>query len=564
MKQKFTKLIVALSLPLFGYAQTIVNTNPENKKVILEEFTGINCVYCPQGHAIAKQIQDNNPGNVFLINVHQGGFATPSGNQPDFRTPFGNGIVNQSYSGGGFGYPSGTVNRHNFPGMEMTNAGTTAMGRDKWSAASNIILQEASYVNVALESEVDFQTRQMTINVEVYYTGNSPENTNKLNVVLLQNNTLGPQTGGGMGNNYVHMHRLIDMITGQWGEDITTTTAGTFVSKTYNYTIPEDLNNIPIVLGELELVAFVAEGNQEIISGNGTFPSYTNLEYENDISLVSIADIPAQCSGTVTPEITVKNFGNTEITSLEISYSINSGTPQTYTWTGNLGGLQQTTITLPEIAYTDNENTLEITLPTDENNQNNMGDLTFNKAVETDSQLTLEIRTDTYGYETTWNVRNSAGTIVANGSGYGSNQTYNIDLELPVDCYTFTINDSYGDGGGRAILKNINGDNVWVILGNSYSSSATVNFSTDGTMGLNDLTAQTLNIYPNPSNGIFNVSLEKKSTVEVFDVTGKMIHKSSANAGTNTINLTGKTGVFVVKITEEGSKNVTTKKVILK
>src|SRR5690606_11921770 len=124
MKQKFTKLIVALSLPLFGYAQTIVNTNPENKKVILEEFTGINCVYCPQGHAIAKQIQDNNPGNVFLINVHQGGFATPSGNQPDFRTPFGNAIVNQSYICGGFGYPTGTLNRNYISDTQMTKAGT--------------------------------------------------------------------------------------------------------------------------------------------------------------------------------------------------------------------------------------------------------------------------------------------------------------------------------------------------------------------------------------------------------------------------------------------------------
>lgn len=367
-----------------------------------------------------------------------------------------------------------------------------------------------------------------------------------------------------MGNNYVHMHRLIDMITGQWGEDITTTTAGTFVSKTYTYTIPEDLNNIPIVLGELELVAFIAEGNQEIISGNGTFPAYINLEFDNDVSIESVEDIPAVCSGVITPEFTIKNYGNDVITSLDIEYTLNSGTTETFTWTGNLAGLQQTKITLPEINFTEAENTLEISLPSDDNNQNNTASVDFVEATTTTSTLTLEIRTDTYGYETTWNVRNSAGTIVANGSGYGSNQTYNIDLELPVDCYTFTINDSYGDGGGRAILKNINGDNVWVILGNSYSSSATVNFSTDGTMGLNDLTAQTLNIYPNPSNGIFNVSLEKKSTVEVFDVTGKMIHKSSANAGTNTINLTGKTGVFVVKVTEEGSKNVTTKKVILK
>lgn len=564
MKQNFTKLIVALTLPLFGYAQTIVNTNPENKKVILEEFTGINCVNCPSGHAIAKQIQENNPGNVFLINIHQGGFAAPSGSQPDFRTPFGNAIVNQSYSVGAFGYPSGTVNRHNFPGMEMAGAGTTAMGRGMWSAASNIILQEASYVNVALESEVDFQTRQMTINVEVYYTGNSPENTNKLNVVLLQNNTLGPQTGGGMGNNYNHMHRLIDMITGQWGEDITTTTAGTFVSKTYTYTIPEDLNNIPIVLGELELVAFVAEGNQEIISGNGTFPAYINLEFDNDVSIESVEDIPAVCSGVITPEFTIKNYGNDVITSLDIEYTLNSGTTETFTWTGNLAGLQQTKITLPEINFTEAENTLEISLPSDDNNQNNTASVDFVEATTTTSTLTLEIRTDNWGYETTWNIKNSAGSIVANGSGYGNNQTYNIELELPADCYTFTINDAYGDGGGRATLKDMNGQNVWVILGNGYSDSTFINFATDGTMNVNDLTTQALNIYPNPSNGIFNVSLEKESTIEIFDTTGKLIHKVRGNSGINSINLTGKKGIYIVKVTDESSRKATTKKLIIK
>ena len=34
---------------------------------------------------------------------------------------------------------------------------------------------------------------------------------------------LGAQVGGNMGNNYVHQHRLIDLLTGQWGIDISPT-----------------------------------------------------------------------------------------------------------------------------------------------------------------------------------------------------------------------------------------------------------------------------------------------------------------------------------------------------
>ena len=64
---------------LIGNAQTFVNTTPENKNVLLEEFTGISCGYCPDGHLIASQIHDANPNDVAIINIHAGGFANPQG-----------------------------------------------------------------------------------------------------------------------------------------------------------------------------------------------------------------------------------------------------------------------------------------------------------------------------------------------------------------------------------------------------------------------------------------------------------------------------------------------------
>ena len=49
-----------------------------------------------------------------------------------------------------------------------------------------------------------------------------------------------------MGNEYNHMHRLVHMVTGQWGTVIPTTTTGTFVDETYTYTIPADYNGVPV------------------------------------------------------------------------------------------------------------------------------------------------------------------------------------------------------------------------------------------------------------------------------------------------------------------------------
>jgi len=547
-------------IPLAGYGQTIVSTDQENRKAILEEFTGIHCQYCPQGHAIAEQILEDNPGNAFAINIHQGGYATPGSGEPDFRTPFGNAIANQT---GLVGYPAGTMNRQNFPGLEMGNPGTTALDRGYWKQAASEIISESSYVNVGVEAHVDYVTREMTINVEVYYTGDSPLNTNKLNVFLLQNNTTGPQTGGGQGSNYNHMRRLIDVMTGQWGEDITTTTEGSFIQKTYNYTIPADLNGIPIVLGELELVAFVAETNQEIVSGNGAFPSYTNLALDNDISIKSVADIAPQCSGMVSPVIEIKNNGNEVLTSLDITYSVNGGTEHTYTWTGNLGGLQFESVQLPEIPYDQNSNTIEISLPNDEVTDNNTGSVSFDEAINVVTSLTLSVHTDSWGEECTWEILNSSGEVVYAGGPYDgqNNQTFTYDLDLPGDCYTFNLHDVYGDGGGAISLKDANGVTVYSSSGN-YGAGVSKNFST-GVLNVSDLNASEVRIYPNPSTGLVNISSKADNNIEVFDMTGRRIYTTQAQSGTSTLDMTpyGK-GIFVVKISD--GKNIITKKVIIK
>ncbi|NQU33356.1 MAG: Omp28-related outer membrane protein [Bacteroidetes bacterium] len=262
MKRFFTLSVVILFSVTYLFAQNIVGTDPENKNVILEEFTGIHCTYCPSGHQIAQGIQNANP-DVVLINIHTGSYAVPSGGEPDFRTPWGDAIAAQS---GLTGYPAGTVNRHLFPGMSQGSG--TAMSRGNWVAASNQTMAAASYANVGVESYIDVETRVLTVNVEIYYTDDSPESSNFLNVAILQDSILGPQTGGGAGNNYNHMHMLRHLVTGQWGLEITSTTTGTLYQNTLTYTIPDDYNDVEVVLEHLEIVSYLSQTTQEVISGS--------------------------------------------------------------------------------------------------------------------------------------------------------------------------------------------------------------------------------------------------------------------------------------------------------
>ncbi len=557
--KKIILMLFAFTTACTLFAQTIVSTTPRNKKIVLEEFTGVNCVFCPQGHTIANNMKIANLENVFLINIHVGGYATPGAGQPDFRTPFGNAIAGQSDL---TGYPAGTINRQVF--QNAMTAGGTAMGRGDWAAAASQALTESSYVNVGTTSSIDAVTRILTVNVEAYYTGNSPVATNKLNVAFLQNNTLGAQTGGGLGNNYEHQHRLVNMITGQWGDDITTTTVGTLVTRTYTYTIPASYNLINAVIGDFEVVAFVSEGNQKIMSGAESIPTYSGLT-PNEIQVKKVEPIVAQCAstGTLSPKINIKNNGQNPLTNLAINYSVNSGTTQTYNWTGNLATFSSQNITLDPIAYTIlANNTLNVTIPSDDLNTNNSGSGTFTKAVETQfSNIKIKITLDPYGSETSWVLKNSTNAIVAQSPVYvdapqGSTGTYpqpDIDLTLPLDCYNFVVSDTYGDGMSPGNFKVFaNGVQIPGISGGTFTNSITKSFAVIQSLSTSDFSKNKFSVYPNPSNGYLKIQTELPVNISLIDILGKVVFTATNVSNQSELNLTSlQKGFYLAKITGE-------------
>jgi hypothetical protein len=552
------------------YAQTFVPTTPQNKKVILEEFTGVNCQYCPSGHVIANNIKNADPNNVFLINIHVGGFATPSAGQPDFRTAFGTAIAGQS---GLTGYPAGTVNRSVFAGLQQGAVGTTAMSRNNWSSASTTTKGQSSYVNVALQASINVQTNVLTVTVETYYTGTSPVATNKLNVALLQNNTLGPQSGGNMGNNYNHQHRLVHMLTGQWGTDITSTTTGSFNTQTFTYTIPAAYIGIATELADMELVAFVAETQQKIISGNGAKPTFTGL-LANDIEVKSILPIAEQCSSAFAPKVKIQNKSQNNLTSLAINYSYNGGTNQVYNWTGNLTPMGISEVQLPITSFSLlPTNTLSVSVPNDDNNSNNAASSNFNKAAETvNTNITIKISTDQYGSETTWNLKNSSGTIVAQGGPYtdagaGVYPQPDVNVTLAYDCFTFEILDSYGDGmccaygnGGYQILAN----NVLIpgMSGGAFGAGETKKFAVINPLSISDFEVNSIRFYTNPTTGIITISLLENASVSVIDLSGKQVMTRNLEMGDATLDMSSLTkGLYLIQVV--GESYTKTEKIIL-
>tara|TARA_R100001244_G_scaffold14262_1_gene15940 strand:- start:435 stop:1412 length:978 start_codon:yes stop_codon:yes gene_type:complete len=270
-------LLILLSfLYINSFAQTLVDTSLHNKNIVLEEFTGIHCTYCPDGHVIAQSIYNAYPQRVSLINVHVGSYAQPSFGEPDFRTVFGSSLSAQSNLSG---YPAGTINRHLFFNLSQSNG--TAMGRSNWQQATIITLNELSPVNIGSLAQYDTTTGELHIDVEIYYTDTQSVFLNYLNIAITQDSVLGPQVGAQSFNSaaivpgpwqptYSHQHMLRHLVTGQWGAVLDPIIPGTFISMRYKWPVPSEINDIPVVIKDLRVVSFITESSQEILNSTET------------------------------------------------------------------------------------------------------------------------------------------------------------------------------------------------------------------------------------------------------------------------------------------------------
>ncbi len=525
MKSLFSLLIIILfsSAPLM--AQTIVGTDPENKNVVLEEFTGIYCGYCPQGHIIAQGIYDNHPDDVVLINIHQGGYANPNPGDPDFRTPWGNAIAGQS---GLVGYPAGTVNRHLFPGYSQGSG--TAQSRGTWVTTSNMIMAEPSYLNIELEATIVTSTRQLVVYVEVYYTGDSPEESNFLSIAILQNDIIGPQSGGG--SNYNHKHMLRHLVTGQWGVEITETTTGSLYTNTFTYEMPDDYNDVDLVLEDLDIVGFVAESHQEIISGN--MAEITLVEsYERDAAVYSTYVPQTVCTGILNAQVMLKNYGTDNLSNLNFVYSVNGEEPAEYAWSGNLTQNQTELVTLPEYVFAptdENDISIECEMPNGQEDQLPQNDVYAKNSqgsVKFPSECVFGIQTPENPEDLTWSIVDESGEVLVEGGPYSSTGFKVAPVTFSeAGCYTLTVNDASGSGlnGGMYVMLDMSSNTLW--SGDPFTDKATTEFAYDITIDIPETSAvNNISIYPNPitqtANIDFTLSTETNVNIAVFDILGR-------------------------------------------
>ena len=567
--KKALSFLGALLLVAAVSAQTFVSTEPSNRNVLIEEFTGVNCGYCPEGHAICNQIMADHPGRAWAINIHEGPYAVR------YKTQWGSALSTQAKVSG---YPTGTVNRHVWTGNAM------AMNRGSWTTYANRTLIKSSPVNIAAQATIDGRTRVLTVVVEMYYTADQAISSNRLNVALLQNNVLGPQSGMDgnpayvVGNQYRHMHMLRDLLTGQWGEEITTIASGTCVTRTYRYFVPFMIGDVTITnLADLEVLAFVCEDHKEVLTA---CKAEMTVQHAGEPGLLSFDIKKSDCSTEIIPYITVNNPSENEDD--VISDWVVEFNGQTYTYAKAVLAGENDTVTLPTCFLPTTVEELETI--SDSIHLRLLGHSLNGTPVTYTSEMvqvklyelyaaagpfTFDLAIDHYGNETSGHLIQVSNCTKPFIFGPYRNRTENTLMPArhiiyrlsPAEpgLYLLRVKDNDGitvasdETGFR--LSNAEGE-IFYHSGDFTKESTAyllVTNSGSGTYGIDDLPQEaSFSLYPNPTvDKLYIDSPEAVRQVEVLDINGRTV---AAYGAVSSVNLGAlATGVYVVRVTTENT-----------
>ena len=462
--KKIVSFLAAAAMLGFGIASAqtrFVSEEPQNRKALLEEYTGIHCGFCPDGHARANALLEKYPNDLFIMNIHAGSYAAPNAREVDLRTSYGDALVSNA---GVSGFPAGSVSRHIFSGK------ATATERTEWASNVPKILAMSSPVNIAAKGTLDWETRTLSVTVQVYYTNNSAVSTNYIQVAITQDGIVGTQSDYGNFNpsqtlpegKYIHNHAFRDFLTGQWGDSITATSRGSFVEKTYTKTLPEIVGNVNLELIDLHFIAFVTESRNEVLNActvemehKGSPSHYVKLSAMNQA-------IDNTCDDSIRFTFKMETAIVTEpITSIVFNYEASSGTQEfEYIPEEALTANKTYTLETAPIAVTQRGVNQHLSMKIAKINGK---DYTFenNNLVEADGikllaltpshNINVNIWQDKYGSDITWQLKEVDGDVLTSGGPYKDLSSTRTELQtqkatLADGCYSFTIYDKNKDG----------------------------------------------------------------------------------------------------------------------
>lgn len=507
MKLKALLIVFFISFLLLNI-QPVNAQQVEKNYVVVEIGTGTWCGYCP-GAAMGADDLVENGHQVAIIENHNGdSFANTYSNS---RNSF-YGIT---------GYPTAFFNGQN---PIVGGSATQSMYPSYLNAYNSAIAVMSDF---SLDLSFTNNGLDYDVTIELEEPGNYAGSNLKVHLFLTESHIV---------YNWQGMSELNFVNRAMYPNQNGTSYTGD--SEIINLSFTADAS---WDLSQCELVAFVQDVSTKAIL-QADKVTLASPEGTNNIDIQE-AEVFDSCNA-IHPEFKVRNAGADDITSLEVSYSINGGADSgTTTWNGLIPFNEIQHIILDEIVPVEilENNTIDFEVTqvngvVDDDPANNSISANFDYAFELpDNYLRIYIRTDANGSDITWTLNDGEGNAIESGGPYANNETINVYPTLLHGCYTFNLIDSGGDGGNVVALIDSTTAPFYYTSGDFGGGIIQDFFSYDpDSMGVEDLAFQEVNIFPNPVQQNLQVLNAEGLNMAIFDVMGrKVFEKSSLSAEEN-------------------------------
>ncbi|WP_228852723.1 M43 family zinc metalloprotease [Aegicerativicinus sediminis] len=320
---------------------------------------------------------------------------------------------------------------------------------------------------------------------------------------------------------------------------------------------------------------YLEDPNYRLSLANSTVSDTPLPIYSYDASIRIIELNEDVCNNTITPELFLGNYGSQPLTTASISYSINGIDTQVYNWSNNLTQNSTTTISLPSITSPQGNNVLEVSVslnnsdPRTCNNSDNRAYVTQETYPST-STINLELKTDSWAEETSWEFKDSSGTVLYSDGPYQKNsdddKIFNYTFEVNQnECYVFSIYDTDGDGicctYGDGYYQLSTGDNTLIFSGGEFEFVEATTISTAVLSTPDYFHNSNIKLFPNPTKNEIFIKVgnnELPDSYEVFDMLGQKIQSSQIESNNDLMidALSFSSGLYFVKLKKGNAKQV--------
>lgn len=289
------------------------------------------------------------------------------------------------------------------------------------------------------------------------------------------------------------------------------------------------------------------------------------------------------------PRIIIKNTGATTITSAKIDVWIGGfDNVITMEWTGSLDFLEEEEVEVPitpewwadfEGKLTFNARIREPNGTPDEYPNNDIYRVKFEPAPVINDPFYIWFKTNNKAAENQIYLKNQDGEIVYSRTSLENSFEYKDTMNLPMGCYTLELYDSDHDGisfwysagaegetAGFLRLRKVGGGMIET-FDPDFGRYMSYSFSVGYAVGIEEEKATYgLTIFPNPSTGIFNLTLDnlagEELQLQVFNEVGSLVYNETLTGNEEAyfqhqIDLSSLAeGVYFVNVVSEGQSVV--------